>query len=162
MQQAEGHASELDEEVASKERAPLGLALARSVRARVRIAEGDSLAALGMLTDNPIRAWWERSHVSLVFSQAHERFLLAELLTAHGRYDEAIGWLETAGKQSLPDLIYAAPAHLKLGEILEKLGRREEAAEHYRRFADLWSDCDPRLQPVRREAELRLGYLAQR
>jgi tetratricopeptide (TPR) repeat protein len=77
-----------------------------------------------------------------------ERFLYAELLRAAGRGDEALRWFATFPDPNGSDLAYLAPSHLRRAEILDALGRRAEAAEHYRRFVALWRDCDPELRPV--------------
>jgi hypothetical protein len=55
--------------------------------------------------------------------------------------------------------IYLAPAHLREGEIYEKLGRPAQAADHYARFIELWKDCDPELRPTMEEARRRLARL---
>jgi len=59
-------------------------------------------------------------------------------------------------------LIYAL-THERLGEAYDALGDRERAALHYARFAELWKDADPELQPrVRYARERAAALLAER
>lgn len=39
------------------------------------------------------------------------------------------------------------PALERIAQIHDELGRLDEAAAYYSRFADLWADADPELQP---------------
>jgi hypothetical protein len=80
-----------------------------------------------------------------------ERFLRGEVLRLLGRYEEAIPWY--ASFWSAYDLFYIAPAHLRLGEIYERLGRTEEALFHYRRFIEMWKDCDAAFRPLLQQAQ---------
>jgi len=58
------------------------------------------------------------------------------------------------------DPVYLAGIHKRLGELYENKGDRAKAASNYRRYAELWKNADPELQPrvadVRRRLE-RLG-----
>jgi hypothetical protein len=40
-----------------------------------------------------------------------------------------------------------APARLLSAQIYERLGAADSAAVQYKRFIDLWKDCDPELRP---------------
>ncbi len=52
------------------------------------------------------------------------------------------------------------PAALKrLRELYEAAGNREKAVEYYDRFAELWSNADPELQPVVQDVRLRIARL---
>jgi len=54
-------------------------------------------------------------------------------------------------------------AHERLAETYDALGDRERAALHYARFAELWKDADPELQPrVRYARERAAALLAER
>ncbi len=86
-----------------------------------------------------------------------ERFLRAELLVALGRDDEALAWYGSF--QSLMDLAYAAPAHMRQGEIFERAGNVERARFHYGRFINLWKDADPEFQPLVARAESAMARL---
>lgn len=49
----------------------------------------------------------------------------------------------------------------RLGELHDELGDREKAARHYARFAELWADADPELQPRVRVARQRVTELSR-
>jgi hypothetical protein len=49
--------------------------------------------------------------------------------------------------------------HLRQAEIHDRLGEPDRAAEHYRRFLELWKECEPELQPMLRQATRRLEQL---
>ena len=53
-----------------------------------------------------------------------------------------------------------APSWLRTAEILEKLGRESEALVYYRRFAELWHEADPDLQPLVLDARSRIEQLS--
>jgi tetratricopeptide (TPR) repeat protein len=76
-----------------------------------------------------------------------------------GRDDEALRWYATQGQSTIPDLIYLAPAHLRQAEIHERRGDRAEAIADYRRFVELWSECDPELRPLVDDARRHLARL---
>ncbi len=94
------------------------------------------------------------------YSQANERYLRAGLLVAANRQQEALRWYSSFREASLYDLVYLAPSHLRRAEIYERLGEREKAALHYRRFVELWSDADPELRSMVEHAEAHLASLA--
>jgi tetratricopeptide (TPR) repeat protein len=85
---------------------------------------------------------FELAWVSPFFSQADDRFVRAELLARLGRDREALHWFGGFEENSVYDLVYAAPARLRRGEILERLGEREAAIAEYRRVVELWSGGD--------------------
>ena len=53
-----------------------------------------------------------------------------------------------------------APSLKRLGELYEERGDRPRALEYYGRFAELWKDADPVLQPAVREVRARMAMLA--
>jgi hypothetical protein len=53
-------------------------------------------------------------------------------------------------------------AHLELGRLYERLGRRNEARERYELFVTAWRDADPALQPKVAEARQALTRLGLR
>jgi tetratricopeptide (TPR) repeat protein len=150
-----GHAERLE-----RVRGPHGLtrfaaASALTLRAEVARAGGRREEALALLERAPIFA----SLSAVVPSRAYERFLRAELLRDLGRDDEALRWYATQGQSTIPDLIYLAPAHLRQAEIHERRGDRAEAVADYRRFVELWSECDPELRPLVEDARRHLARL---
>ena len=56
-----------------------------------------------------------------------------------------------------PSPVLWARSHLARGRLYEQLGQRAEAAAAYERFATLWKDADPALQPQVREAQAGLA-----
>ncbi len=87
-----------------------------------------------------------------------ERFLLAELLVALGREEEALPWY--ASFRSYYDGLYMAPAHFRQGEIYERLGNGERALHHYGRFITLWRDCDAEFRPLLEKARQAVARLS--
>jgi tetratricopeptide (TPR) repeat protein len=68
--------------------------------------------------------------------------------------------VDAPGFGSLLAASYAfAPAWRRLGELYEERGQRTEAIEAYGRFAALWKDADPGLQPAVREVRQRMAAL---
>jgi len=144
--------------------APGDSALARGLSYAVRAHAGRS-------TDSPaetvqkfervqiIGPNWERTSMSGFYSNGYEHFICAELLQALGRHDEALLWYDVAGHQTFHDIVYLAPAHFRRGELYEQLGERDKAVQHYRRFVDLWKNCDEELRPQVEAAKQKLAAL---
>lgn len=154
------HAGALESAGAESEVATLASELARSLRAQVARSQDRSDLALELLEQNSVDAWHQLIYSSPFYSQAMERFIRAELLVSQGRQEEAVGWYQSFSENSVFDLVYLAPSHLRCGEILESLGQLEKAAEQYHSFLKLWKDCDEELKPLVRQAEdsiVRLG-----
>jgi DNA-binding SARP family transcriptional activator/tetratricopeptide (TPR) repeat protein len=132
----------------------LARSMGHSLRARIHLAGRQPAAALAELE----RAGWERT-AELSVAEVSDRFLRAELLRMLGRADEAIGWYASIAERASYELMYLAPAQLRLGWIYEARGPRTAALEHYRRFVELWRGADPELQPAVVEAERRVALL---
>jgi len=127
----------------------------RSLKARLALERGRPAQALAALED----ARWERAAGRSV-AEASDRFLRAELLRQVGRVDEAIGWYRSIAERSSYELVYLAPAQLRLGQIYDERGDADQAISHYRRFRELWRNPEPELQPLVIQAERRLKSLA--
>jgi tetratricopeptide (TPR) repeat protein len=130
------------------------------VRAEVAWRRGRPQEALTTLENARFWTRWpgfeaENSDDSPFYGHMHERFARAELLHELGRDEEAIPWYRIF----VYDLLYTAPAHLRLAQIYERRGERQKAIEHYSRFVDLWKDCDPELQPMVQQARSALVRL---
>jgi hypothetical protein len=103
-------------------------------------------------------SWYELATNSPFFAQSRERFIQAEALAAQGRDSEAATlYRSLSGQGSTSELSYLAPAQLRLGEIAERQGHADSAAEHYSRVVEMWRNADPPLQPLVREARARLA-----
>jgi len=57
------------------------------------------------------------------------------------------------------DPIYVPIAHLRKARLLEALGDRDGAIEHYTRFTELWKDCEPGEKIQIENARTRLAAL---
>jgi tetratricopeptide (TPR) repeat protein len=88
---------------------------------------------------------------------AYERAELPD--SAIAAYQRAVGrdgpWKGQADQWAL------GPSLKRLGELYESRGDRARALEHYGRFAELWKEADPVLQPAVREVRGRMAALAQ-
>jgi tetratricopeptide (TPR) repeat protein len=76
----------------------------------------------------------------------------AQAYDSAGRPDSALAWygeaIDTHGAERLWGRSYEyGPALERMAQILDEQGRLDEAAAYYSRFADLWADADPELQP---------------
>jgi DNA-binding SARP family transcriptional activator/tetratricopeptide (TPR) repeat protein len=92
-------------------------------------------------------------------SQAYERYLRAELLHELGRDDEALRWYGVFGDNSPYDLVYLAPSLYRQAQIYDARGDKALAVQRYARFAELWKNCDPELQPLVGNARQRIALL---
>ena len=93
-----------------------------------------------------IESWYELTFVSPFYSGALERFTLAELLTANGRAEEALGWYVGLGENTIAELVFLGPTLLRRAAILATQGREGEARELITRFDHLWRNADPDLR----------------
>jgi hypothetical protein len=85
--------------------------------------------------------------------------LRAESLVALGRDDEAHGWLAGFGVLSGTEYTYLAPVYLRLGQIHDRRGEREEAMHFYGRFLARWAEADGGLQPLVDSVKTRAAFL---
>ncbi|HEX6643616.1 MAG TPA: tetratricopeptide repeat protein, partial [Gemmatimonadales bacterium] len=80
--------------------------LTRGALARVLWAEGHPAEALAELGKAETEAWFLLTVASPFYSQAFERWMRAELLTALARPDEAAGWRRSLAERSPYEIIY--------------------------------------------------------
>jgi tetratricopeptide (TPR) repeat protein len=95
------------------------------------------------------------------FTQEHARHLRLLVLSAKRQHQDALQWIETSFQGAPSEIVYLAPMHLQRAEIYEQLGEREKAADHYRRFVNLWRDCDSTLRPVLEGARAELARVRE-
>jgi tetratricopeptide (TPR) repeat protein len=95
------------------------------------------------------------------FTQEHARHLRLLVLSAERQHQEALQWIETSFQGAPSEIVYLAPMHLQRAEIYEQLGEWKKAADHYRRFVNLWRDCDSTLRPVLEGARAELARVRE-
>lgn len=134
--------------------------LAQTLRAGVAARQNRAAEALRLLES--VRGNVPASLLrSPFYAEEPARYLRAEVLLQLGRDQEALDWLRFGFADTPAEVLYLAPAHLRQGEIYERIGAREQAAEHYERFLHLWQHCDPELEPLVSDARARLARLLE-
>ncbi len=157
-------AAEIERTEAPQEARDVIRGLAQTLRADVA-AQSGRIAQTGPLDHGAIPL--ELVSVRLFtnareYTLEHARYLHVLQLRAKEQHNEALRWIETSFQGSPSEIVYLAPMHLLHGEIYERLGERQKALEHYRRFVSLWRDCDAVLQPRVAEAERSIARLERR
>lgn len=145
---------------AAGQSAPIVQALEYTIRAEVARGQGQTTAALEWTE----KAMFETgfSHLTQVIgSQAHLRFLRAELLGDLGRVEEALRWYSTLGQIGTHELVYLAPSKLRQAEIYERLGNHAEATRHYTQLIELWQHGEPEVRPAVLNARRHLARLSR-
>ncbi|HSM08472.1 MAG TPA: hypothetical protein VLA33_05585 [Gemmatimonadota bacterium] len=137
---------------------PTVRALANTIRGQVALRQGRPEEALEVLPDGPGVFPPELVNHPL-FAREIERLWRGEALYAAGRDAEALSWFENALAWSFHESIYDPFVTLRRAELLDRLGRAEEAAEAYARFLQMWPDPDPGLRPLVEDARQRLATL---
>jgi serine/threonine-protein kinase len=116
--------------------------LVRAEDARRRHRQADALREVEQFRLDP------SSSLSFGFrpALAHARFLRAEILYDLGRDQEALRWYSSLSEAY--EVIYLPLVHFRKGEIFLRRGDKAGAAVEFRRFLNLWKDCDPELKPL--------------
>jgi len=136
------------------ETTPIARALATSLGARIAAVSGDSARALSMLD----RMQWSRvGRVNGV--EPMDRLLHADLLTAAGRYADALRCYATLGSGAPEELPFLGFAEMGMARANDRAGDRAAAARDYRRVAELWRDADAPLQALAATAGRRAATL---
>jgi DNA-binding SARP family transcriptional activator len=117
--------------------------LDRGLRARLAWQAGRAQEALALL--EALEAQDSQGDIAVIpfVSRANERFLHGEVLESLGRNDDALRWFASLGYGSVSEIPLRALAYRRQADILERLGKRDEAAKHMARVADLWHNADP-------------------
>ena len=93
---------------------------------------------------------------------------LARAYDAAGNTDSAIAVYERVVSEPIMwrlspmDERYLGPTYKRLAELYETRGQTEKAISYYGKFAQLWKDADPELQPQVEHAKNRMKELAAR
>jgi tetratricopeptide (TPR) repeat protein len=93
--------------------------------------------------------------MSPAFAQEHARYLRADAYLRLGNRQEALRWFRYGFHGTPNEVAYMAPVHLRLGEIYDDLGNRDQAAKHYGIALSLWDRADPDLAPLMENARRR-------
>lgn len=118
---------------------------AASIRAQTSHARGQPQAALAALEEVEREIWYNLALPSTFLCQTLERFLLAETLYGLGRYDEALPWYVNIAQIAPYEVAHRSISYLRMGDIYDRQGDRDRAAEYYGKFIELWADADPEL-----------------
>jgi tetratricopeptide (TPR) repeat protein/TolB-like protein len=156
---ADGYASELDLLPGTPYIRSLGHALGEHVRAELAAERGETVEALDTLARADVEIGYDCGITSPFYSRAGARYLRGLLAESTGCHDEAARWFASFGEMSVYDLAYMAPALVRRGLSLERLGRQEVAVESYRRALTLWAERDDDVAPLIAPAEERLAAL---
>jgi len=145
--------------------------LALAVRADVAWRSGRRAEALSLLEQWRPEKWWmakptvtkpdpaDLSSVLPGHAYSYERWMHADLLASLGRPHDALNWYDALGFLVGEEMRYLAPSRLRMGELYERLGEREQAIEQYVRFVKLWRECDPELRPLVEDVRGRIRRL---
>jgi hypothetical protein len=156
---ADRYASELDQLPGKPSIRSLGHALGEHARAELATARGEAVEGLDTLARAEVEVGYDRGITSPFYSRAGARYLRGTLAESTGCHDDAGRWFGSFGETSVYDLAYMAPALVRRGLSLEKLGRPEAAVENYRRALALWAGRDAEMAPIIAPAEARLAAL---
>ena len=122
------------------------------MRAEALRRDGQPESALAAVESLHMKVPYQFAGRSTYFARTRERYLRAELLAHTGRLEEAYAWYAAVPNGSWMDYVYLAPTHVRRGQLAERLGRRDVAADHYRKALALWQEPDAELMPLRRAA----------
>ncbi|HEX6040969.1 MAG TPA: hypothetical protein VFZ20_23105, partial [Longimicrobium sp.] len=126
--------------------------LRHQLRARMLSAAGDTKGALRMVEQGwpaPVPALFVKDDS---YSTVAERYFRAQLLARAGREREALAWFGSLTEDISRGIVFPVAAEMEEGRVLERMGRRREAAEHFARFAHRWRAADPEFAAVLRYA----------
>ncbi len=132
--------------------------LARELRAQVAVRNGDLEQALAMIRPG-VDSLSPPMAPNTVLNLELGRYWKAEILFQLGRDRDALDWFRNALKLTNHEPAFIPIIHLRCGQIYDRLGQREQAAEEYARFIHLWRDADPAQQALVAYARDRLAHL---
>ena len=161
LPEAERQARALEGDAATRtgDARALAVGLGRSLRGHTLAARGAPDSALAAFEAG--RALVSEGLLDApLANQATDRYARAEVLRALGRDDEAHAWYASLGETTMDLVAFAAPAQLRRAEMYERRGQPRQAAAHYARFVELWSNADPELRPAVMHAQERLARLS--
>jgi hypothetical protein len=127
------------------------LAAGDTARARAAVARFPSVDSIRAANVQVAPARWvARAEVFTELGDPRRAAAMYEIIEASRLSTDLMSTVE-------PGLALFARSYLARGRVYEQLGEREKAAAAYERFAALWKDADPALQPQVREARAGLA-----
>jgi tetratricopeptide (TPR) repeat protein len=136
---------------------PIGVGMAAGLRGASALGQGRPADALAALAPSMPRNHPDLLGYSPFPGFRHERWARAEAWRQRGLLDEALAGFASFAEHSPWGRLYLAPGHLRRAEIYEQLGRPEEAAQEYRRAAELWREGDEEFRAVADRARVKAG-----
>jgi serine/threonine protein kinase/tetratricopeptide (TPR) repeat protein len=133
--------------------------LARTIRAEVLIASGDTAGAAREFEPARFDVWYTLAMRSPIESLLYSRWRRAQMLAAAGRVEEALVAYQAFAEVGPSDLALEAASQVERARLQERLGHRAAARHHYARFIELYQDADPDLQPQVTQARRRMAAL---
>jgi tetratricopeptide (TPR) repeat protein len=133
-------------------------------RGAIRLAEGAARQALTDFEEASRHGHNNEGFLDDSYVLLNERPELARAYDRAGRVDAAIATYErylaiSSVTRTDIDAFELAPALYRLAELYEARNDGAAAARYYRRFAELWQDADPELQPRVQMAQRRADSL---
>ncbi len=110
---ADRHTAALAHETVPDDAAAIVASLVAGANARVAWARGDHAKALSYLEGRRPSVWFQHAVASPFYSQAFERYMRAEMLSALGRADEARDWFQSLVERTPFELIYKSANRLE-------------------------------------------------
>ena len=137
--------------------------LAYEMRALARMQKSKPAEALQLLGQVHLKltSVYQAHDESFLYLRPLARLLRAESLAELGRDEEAYGWFAGFGALDGTEYTYLAPVYLRLGQIHERRGERDQAVHYYNRFLARWRNADERLQPLVDSVRARLSVLTK-
>jgi serine/threonine protein kinase len=127
---------------------------------RMALKRGNFKEAINKLAQSVILLGGEpRPEPDLDEQHALLLYSLAEAYRLNGDIDKAIQTFKkvsllTYGRDNFGDLY--TRSFYQLGKLYQQQGNKEEAIKNYKKFIELWKDCDPIFQPMVKDAKTRL------
>ena len=116
--------------------------LATTVRVDVAWRQGSSpadvLRTLEPLSGQVPAVFWDNP----AFGQEHARYVRAAALQQAGENDEALRWLEDTFIVTPGWEYYLAPTRYLAAQVLDAMGRTDEAAEARAEYLEFWAEAD--------------------
>lgn len=130
---------------------------ASEAEGQLALARGDGKAAVA---DFRRAREIEFGTVFALFDEARAFEQLGQVDSAAASYERLLGGVSDRRDVEESRRDFALPiAFRRLGEIYEAKGDRAKALEYYGKFATLWKDADPELQPKVQEVRRKLAAL---